>query len=262
MAGPRPLQVTISGGGAGTPVVMVHGFLGSGDDWSELTGALAGTRRCLRVELPGHGSAAATSGVTFDGAVASLQRVIESQPGAVDLIGYSMGGRIALGAALANPGRIRRLVIISATPGLESGGEQAARARADDALAEQMEQGGLARFLTTWYDQPLFASLRTRAALRRELQQRRGRGNAAALAAALRGLTVGRQPSLWPRLAALPMPVLMVAGQLDGKYAALLGRAAGLCPRGRLLMVPGAGHMPHLEHPDFLTAQVRAFLDD
>lgn len=256
------MQVTLSGKGPGTPLLMVHGFLGSAEDWSGLAGALSGTRRCLRVELPGHGGAAAVSGLTFAGAVASLQRLIEAQPGPVDLIGYSMGGRIALGAALAKPARIRRLVIISSTPGLETGVEQAARLRSDDALAERLEQGGLPRFLTTWYDQPLFASLRTRAALRDALVQRRRQGNAAALAAALRGLTVGRQPSLWTRLAELPMPVLMVAGRLDAKYAALLGRAAGLCQRGRLLMVPGAGHMPHLEHPDFLAPQVRAFLDD
>jgi 2-succinyl-6-hydroxy-2,4-cyclohexadiene-1-carboxylate synthase len=260
MGGTRQLRVISNGDGPGVPLVLVHGFLGSPDDWTEPARRWSAGRPCLRIELPGHGENRPEGRLDFAAAVAAVGAVI-AQPGRpVDVIGYSMGGRLALGATLRDAGRVRRLVLISASPGLTTGCEQEARARADDRLAAQLEAGGLPRFVRDWYELPLFESLRARPALLRALEQRRGAGDASALAAALRGLTVGRQPSYWEKLPGLPVPVLWVAGERDPKYRDLLSRAAGLCPHGRLLIVPNAGHMPHLEHPDFCGTQVMEFL--
>jgi len=260
MGGARQLRVVSSGEGPGALLVLVHGFMGSPDDWEEWLPRWAARRPCLRIELPGHGEDRSSDHVDFAATVAAVGAIIARQGRPADVIGYSMGGRLALGASLRNPRQVRRLVLISASPGLTTGHEREARAHADDRLAAQLEAGGLPRFVRDWYDLPLFESLRARPALRRSLEQRRGAGDASALAAALRGLTVGRQPSYWENLPGLPMPVLWVAGERDPKYRALLARAAGLCPQGQLLIVPTAGHMPHLEHPDFCGTRVKAFL--
>lgn len=253
------VTVTEAGQGPGPAAVLLHGFLGSREDWSALVPLLR--RRCRVVELPGHGVGAEPGRITFAETVSAVARVLARERGPVDLVGYSMGGRVAMAAALAARGNVRKLVVVSATPGIESGQGQLDRARSDDALADRLENGGLRRFLDDWYAQPLFRSLQRRPALLRALLSRRLQGHAAALAGALRGLTVGRQPSLWHRLTELQMPVLYIAGAEDARYAEILGRAAGLSPRGRLLIVAGAGHMPHLEQPDFFAAQVTAFLD-
>lgn len=260
MGGARQPRVISSGDGPGAPLVLVHGFLGSPDDWEDLVPRWAARRPCLRIELPGHGADRCSGHVDFAATVAAVGAIMAQTGRPADVIGYSMGGRLALGATLRDPRQVRRLVLISASPGLASGHEREARARADDRLAARLEAVGLPRFVQDWYDLPLFESLRARPALRRALEQRRGAGEASALAAALRGLTVGRQPSYWGDLPGLPMPVLWVAGERDPKYRELLAHAAGLCPQGRLLIVPNAGHMPHLEHPDFCGTRVKAFL--
>lgn len=227
------------------PLLCVHGFLGAPADWDALAQALP-------VEtwaLPGHGSPQASS---FGDAVQRLIARIRACPVPPHLVGYSMGGRLALAAALEPGVRLASLVILSASPGLETESARVARARADDRLADDLAARGLPRFVRDWYAQPLFASLQRRPALLNDLLTRRADGDADARAAALRALTVGRQPSLWPRLAALAPPALFIAGERDAKYRAELARAAGLCPRARLLTVPDSGHLPHLERPAFV----------
>lgn len=238
------------------PVICLHGFLGAPDDWTPLAHALGngfGVRACA---LPGHGSPAVND---FVDAVRGLQSILRSVPIPPHLVGYSMGGRIALAAALDPNIALASLTVISSSPGLHSGLERAERARADDRLADDLERRGLEAFVRDWYALPLFASLARRPALLRELSSRRAKGPSVERANALRALTVGRQPSLWPDVPALKSRTLFIAGDQDEKYRALLTRAAGLCPRARLLTVPDAGHFPHLERPEFVHAALREF---
>jgi 2-succinyl-6-hydroxy-2,4-cyclohexadiene-1-carboxylate synthase len=238
-------------------VVCVHGFLGEPDDWRPLAAALGKPFAVRALALPGHGSPPVKD---FESAARRLAAELRKRPGA-HLIGYSMGGRLALAAALRPGVAVASLTIISASPGIETGLARAERARADDRLADDLERRGLPAFVRDWYAKPLFASLADRPALLRDLIARRARGRAAPIAAALRALTIGRQPPLGPRLHALRAPALFVAGERDATYRDVLARAAALCPRARLLIVPDAGHVPHLERPDFTGARVREFLE-
>lgn len=258
------LHVEASGGPERPTVVLLHGFLGSSADWSGFAAGCGDRYRFLAVDLPGHGQSAAADdagNVSFEGALDALEHALARERAPACLVGYSMGGRLALGLALRRPALVSGLVLVSSSPGLVTPVERMQRAREDDALAERLAIGGLPRFLQDWYRQPLFQSLRDRPGLERTLRLRRAGGDARALARALRGLGVGRQLPLWTALPGLPVPVLAVAGALDTRYAEVLRRVAGLCPRGRLLIVPGAGHMPHLEHPEFFDIQVRRFLE-
>ncbi len=252
-----PKMNVVSTGPASDPrVVCLHGFLGDGEDWRPLVEYCGGRYRFDLVDLPGHGSS--TGPYDFAACVAELSLLAQ---GASALVGYSMGGRLALATAVAGVPSLRALVIVSASPGLEDGPVRAARLAEDERRAERLEAEGLPAFVRTWYDQPLFASLARQPALRERLTQRRSEGAAAERASALRGLSVGNQPSYWGSLGRLGMPSLWVAGEEDAAYTAVAQRAVSLSGRGRALIVPSAGHMPHIEQPAGCLAGIAEFLE-
>jgi 2-succinyl-6-hydroxy-2,4-cyclohexadiene-1-carboxylate synthase len=248
--------------------VLLHGFAGSAGEWEgQLVDGLAGAGLApVLVDLPGHG---ADTGVTDPEAFtlgAALARIGDAGQWPADLIGYSMGGRLALHFAAAYPKRVRRLVVESSSPGLATESERAERRAADEALAERIESEGMEWFVDHWESQPMFETRRRLddAVLlrRRNLRLRNGPKS---IAAALRGLGTGALPSLWDRLEGLDVPTLLVVGERDAKFAATAERMARAMPSARVALIPGAGHTVHLEAPsawleaviDFLSASPR-----
>jgi 2-succinyl-6-hydroxy-2,4-cyclohexadiene-1-carboxylate synthase len=173
-----------------------------------------------------------------------------------------MGGRIALAAAVLCPERVESLVLEGTSPGLESEAERAQRRTADGALAAQLELGDLASFVDAWMRQPLFATQsRLPARLRATQREGRMRNDPRALAACLRGLGTGVQPSFWANLPELEQPVLLLAGALDEKFRTLAARMATALPNPRVAIIEDAGHAVNLEHPKAYLEAVRAFLN-
>jgi 2-succinyl-6-hydroxy-2,4-cyclohexadiene-1-carboxylate synthase len=178
-----------------------------------------------------------------------------------DLLGYSMGGRVALHLALAAPERVSRLVLESASPGIADAVERAERVASDTALAEQIEQRGMDWFVDYWEHIPLFRSQRMLppevfAAQRERRLMNRPRG----LAHSLRGMGAGQQESLWERLNELRMPTLLLTGEHDTKYVALAQEMQQRIPGAVQQVVRGAGHTTHLEQPASFLEAVEAFL--
>lgn len=251
--------------GAGPPLLLLHGFTGSADEWAELTLALAGLREVIAVDLLGHGRSSAPAdpmAYTMERCVAALLGLMDALGIArADVLGYSMGGRVALQLAAAAPGRLGRLILESASPGIEDEVERAARAASDDALADRIEARGLEWFVEHWASIPLFASQASLpAAERAALRERRLRGSTTGYANSLRGMGAGRQSSLWARLPRVGMPVLLVSGEIDIKYVAINERMAGLLPDARHIVVAGAGHTVHLERRQAFAQLVVGFL--
>lgn len=254
--------------GAGPPVVLLHGFSGGIDAWTPVAERLQGSFRVIRVDLPGHGAspAPAPSGdERRDGLEptvrAILERLEEVGVRRAAWVGYSMGGRIALHAAVHHPRAIERLVLESASPGLADAAERCQRVRADEALADSIVREGLERFVERWLGQPLFASQgRLPEAVREAERVRRLRADPVKLATALRHLGVGRQQPLWERLPEVRIPTLLLVGELDVKFVATARRMRDALGDARLRVVEGAGHATHLERPEVFVAQVQAFL--
>ena len=242
------LHVTSLGPAHAPRVVCLHGFLGQGEDWHPLAAHLTDHYRIDLVDLPGHGRSLGLPRNAYTWA-GTLQLLAPCLHGASALVGYSMGGRLALGAALAGHHTLKAVVILSASAGLEDERARLERSREDEARAARLERDDLPAFVRTWYEQPLFASLAQQERLKAQLVEQRSQGSAPELAMALRGLSVGQQPSLWSELPALNIPALFVAGEYDAAYVAHAKRAAGLSPLGAGLMVAHSGHMPHLEQP-------------
>jgi 2-succinyl-6-hydroxy-2,4-cyclohexadiene-1-carboxylate synthase len=223
-------------------LLLLHGFTQTGASWDGVRRALPGRYRSLAPDL---GAGPWEAELDCLGALA---------PPEYALAGYSMGGRLALALALRRPERVRRLVLVSASPGLAKPEERVARRAADDALAARIEAIGAEAFAREWAAQPLFAGQSAEvAALAHEDRLRR---SAAAHAAQLRGLGTGVMPPLWDRLGALSMPVTLVAGERDAKFRALAERMAERLPDAEIVVVAGAGHAVALEAPAAVAAAI------
>jgi 2-succinyl-6-hydroxy-2,4-cyclohexadiene-1-carboxylate synthase len=258
------LAYRISGDRLSPAVLLLHGFMGSSADWRETMAALEDRTFCVAVDLPGHGASLGLppESYTLDGAARAAIRVLdELEIRRPSISGYSMGGRIALYLALRYPERCSGLFLESASPGLKSAEERAARRAIDEERARRLESGGFEAFVCDWYRQPLFASLARDENLLGQTIEARRRNEPAELARSLRGMGTGSQPSLWRELEGLAVPALAVAGGLDEKYVRVSSRMAGINPRIGSAVVPAAGHSVHAEAPAAYTALLGRFLD-
>ena len=234
------------------PYLLLHGFTGAAASWAHITHALAGQSGVVAPDLLGHGATAAPADpprYAMPSAAAdlfALWQALALPP--VHLLGYSMGGRLALYTALEYPQMVASLALESASPGLESEAERAARRASDEALAARIEREGVTAFVDFWEHLPLFATqcAEAKASLRPVRLAQRPRG----LTNSLRGMGTGAQPSLWPRLQELIMPVHLIAGALDMKFTAINQRMQALIPGARLTVISNAGHTVHLEQPN------------
>lgn len=162
------------------------------------------------------------------------------------LVGYSMGGRLALHTLLADPKPWQAAVIISAHPGLEDEGESAARRAADADWASRALTGDWASFLHDWNTQPVLASAEmddTRARASRLAQRRRE------IARSFVDWSLGAQKPLWDRLSEIDIPVLWITGAEDAKFTALAQRAVSLMPNAAHHALENAGHRVPWQQP-------------
>jgi 2-succinyl-6-hydroxy-2,4-cyclohexadiene-1-carboxylate synthase len=230
-------------------VVLLHGFAGTGHAWDAVAERLGG-ERYLAPDIRGHGAAAAARPIGFEECTAD---VLAAAPASFELCGYSMGGRLALHVALAAPERIARLVLVSATAGIEDVADRARRRAADERLAGEIQRMPLADFADRWLAQPLFADDGDAARMRG--REDILRNEPAGLAAALRGIGAGSMLPLWNRLGELEgIETLVVAGERDARYVHLGERLADVVPRATMKVIPGAGHALPRECPDDLAA--------
>jgi 2-succinyl-6-hydroxy-2,4-cyclohexadiene-1-carboxylate synthase len=246
-------------------VVFLHGFLGAGCDWKFVGDALAEDYFCIFPDLPGHGQngqALPTRSLTLRMLAAELARTLASLRLAdAHLVGYSMGGRVGLTFAVYYPGQARSLILESASPGLEGRQARRQRRQLDDARAAAIREDGLARFVDDWYEMALFASLKARPGLVEQLKNERKQNNPQAMARIVAELSPGRQPALWRRLGLIRSPALLLAGELDPQYTAMVQKMATAMPGARLQIMAGVGHNLHLENPVAYTRTIKTFLD-
>ena len=250
------------------PLVLLHGFSRDARMWSALASMLDTPSGILAVDLMGHGSSpspafelrpdAWTIEYNAERLFEALQR---SGVGHCHLAGYSMGGRVAMHAALQHPERFYSLALISASPGIEDAEERARRLDADQRLADNLEKDGLEAFVEAWLRSPIFEGIRRLGpAAVHAARAERLRQSARGLAASLRGMGQGAQSPLWGSLRALTMPVLLVAGSHDEKYRAYGDIMRTLIPRARLEIITDAGHDVAAESPRALADAMNAFL--
>ena len=230
-------------------VVFLHGFTHTGRSWQPVIAALAERYTSVADDIRGHGDASERLPVSLGTVV---DDVLAAAPERFTLVGYSMGGRIALHAALRRPDRVQRLVLIGASPGIADAQQREARRLADERLADEVERSTIEEFAQRWAQTPVLAGL-PREALEAAHADRL-RSTPAGLARALRGLGTGALPPLWDRLGELAMPVTLAVGERDEKFRGIAAEMSRGLPGSQVVVVPGAGHAVHLEAPEAIAA--------
>ena len=242
--------------GVGEPLVLLHGFLGESIAWgAPLLRNLEQHFRLVCFDLLGHGASDSCSDpmrFSLSEMIADVEAVLDSLLlSKVTLLGYSMGGRIALGFTLQYPERINCLLLESSSPGIAAESLRAERRIQDESWAERAENHGTEAFVADWSGLAIFQSqlLLPRSVLDCE-KERRLKQDALSIAACLRGLGQGVQPSLWEGLSRCDVETHLVVGEFDQKYQEIATRMESQLKDSKCWVVPGAGHRTHLEQPD------------
>ena len=244
------------------PIIFLHGFLGAGSDWGEIAAPLAEDYFCVCPDLPGHGANITRD---FDAQLSIPQLALELRAlcaalslSAPIVVGYSLGGRVALAAAVQHPEIMQALMLESTSAGLDTEAERQARAATDDARAAVLLADGIAAFMRTWYAAPLFESLQMRPQLLAKLQAARTCNDARWMSKVVSELSPGRAASVWAELPSVRLRTLLLAGALDVRYTESAQRMAAAMPNAICTVVADAGHNVHLEQP---TAYIQALRD-
>ena len=236
------------------PVILfLHGFLGSRGDWIDLVKPFSDDYRCLLVDLPGHGEnrSLPENDYTIQGCTQALLHLFDKLDiDRANILGYSMGGRLALYFAVTYPDRCHRVILESSSPGLKTKLERDERVGNDEELAAKLELEGLDVFLKEWYDKPIFATLKEHPGKLSRLLEQRRQSDPAGLALSLRIMGTGKQQSLWDRLNEINLPLLLLAGEQDIKFSGIASAMADLCPTAEVCIIANAGHNVHIEQPE------------
>lgn len=238
-------------GFARSPLVLLHGFTGAPPSWERVVATLSTPRAAAALALPGHHPAAPVA-AGFDANVDWVaDQLTRARLDGCHLVGYSLGARTALGLALRHPRIPARLTLIGVHPGLDAAAERARRVDSDRGWIELLRTRGMRAFVDAWERIPLFATQEQQAPVAARARQRNIRlgHDPEGLARSLEHMGLGVMPHYGAHLADLAMPVTLVAGARDSKFAALAHTAAAHMARARVELVPGCGHNLLLEAP-------------
>jgi 2-succinyl-6-hydroxy-2,4-cyclohexadiene-1-carboxylate synthase len=242
---------------------FLHGFMGSLADFKPIIEILGDQFCCLAIDLPGHGQTTILDTGLSEGiheiaqSLTAFLKHLDFTP--CHLIGYSMGGRLALYLACRFPHRFKSVVLESASPGLATEPERSQRQQQDEQLAIQLETGSWSSFLSQWYEQPIFEPLRHHPNFGL-LLERRSQNRPQELAQVLRKLGTGNQPSLWKELSHIQLPIGLMVGELDLKFMSINQKMLPHCQDAQLSIVPDCGHVVHFEQPHAFTEILKTHL--
>jgi 2-succinyl-6-hydroxy-2,4-cyclohexadiene-1-carboxylate synthase len=248
------------------PVVLLHGFTGTHSTWADLSKRLMKEHFVIKPDLPGHGRSGASptpEGMNLDAISDELLRLLDLlKVSKTALLGYSLGGRVALNFALRHQDRLTSLILESSSPGIQDSAEREKRKVEDDALAMDIERYGLNWFVHRWEEMPLFASQKSLGSsviqsVRNDRLSNTGHG----LSMSLRSAGIGTMMPVWDQLHRIRIPVLLIVGEKDEKFSAIAEAMSERVAHCTLKVVEGGGHSTHLERPETFHKIVEEFMD-
>lgn len=241
-------------------VVMLHGFLGEGSDFAPLAATYHARAHILTPDLPGHGSAKPLDGeLTIEAVVLHLEDELRRVGRPVHLVGYSMGGRLAMRIAARKRVRVESLALLATSPGLRGASVRRARRERDASWARQFNYEPIRQVLRAWYDQPIFGFGPEREAALDALIARRAQNRPFEMARYVEAMSPGTVPHQWERLKRLTVPVALCYGRRDRTYRRIMLKMHALQPSSQVLAISGAAHAIHIERPRVLGRHLRAF---
>lgn len=233
--------------GSGSPIVFLHGFLGNSSDWSPVISHLS-NRTCIAFDLPGHGKTPWTETNIEE----LLSRNLPQER--VNLIGYSLGGRLALRFALNNPLRIHSLTLLSTHFGLCRDEDKQARFHTDQIWVKKILSLSWDKFLFEWYNQSIFSSLRKKPDLMKQMLSKPKTETPKTLVKALLSWSLSHQDCYRDQLLTFDRPYQILYGENDEKLVQLYAS----WPKTHCIL--GAGHILHLESPKEVARTIEELL--
>jgi len=257
-------HVEVCGEGA-PPLVLLHGFTGDASTWKPFYDAWGKQSTIIAPDIIGHGKTETPKDLQhyhIESAAHDLNDILdELAVDKIDLLGYSMGGRLALTFALLFPNRVRKLILESASPGLATADEQALRRMKDAELAKCIIEDGIKSFVKYWEGIPLFSTMkRLPAPITESIRAQRLRNTPTGLVNSLLGMGTGSQPSWWGKIDQLACEVLLLTGEEDKKFCGIAEEMLKALKRGIWIVVENSGHAIHVEEPEKFGTIVSDFL--
>ncbi|USK43499.1 2-succinyl-6-hydroxy-2,4-cyclohexadiene-1-carboxylate synthase [Cytobacillus oceanisediminis] len=251
--------------GTGFPLLLLHGFTGNSEGWKEFAPFWKDHSKTIALDIIGHGKSGSPPDIgqyQIEESAAVINSLLEKMGiGKIDVLGYSMGGRLALTFAVNYPEKVRKLILESASPGLRTEAERHERRIQDKKLSEKIRQEGIKNFIDYWENIPLFQSQKSLPEkIRTRIRCQRLSNSIDGLANSLNGMGTGVQPSWWDELAHLEMPVLLITGNLDQKFCRIAEEMSKILPNVKWKTAEDAGHAIHVEKPELFGTIVSGFL--
>ncbi|MGI8499539.1 MAG: 2-succinyl-6-hydroxy-2,4-cyclohexadiene-1-carboxylate synthase [Hassallia sp.] len=258
---------SFTGNSQKTPIVFVHGFMGNCQEFDEAIKLLSDDYYCLTIDLPGHGKTQVVGGddcYTMANTAEALINLLDKLKIAeCFLVGYSMGGRLALYLSLHFSQRFSQVILESASPGLITEGERLQRVKSDEQIARKLtrcvDESDFRAFLLNWYNQPIFGYIKNHPEFE-DMIESRLQNNPLELAKSLRFMGTGCQPCLWEKLKDNTNPLLFLVGEYDEKFIVINKKMAKICESAQLTIISNSGHNIHLDNTFAFVQNVRKFL--
>jgi 2-succinyl-6-hydroxy-2,4-cyclohexadiene-1-carboxylate synthase len=244
-------------------IVFLHGFMGNIHEFDEAIKLLGDEYSYLKLDLPGHGKTQVLGNdecyIMANTAQALINLLNELKIVKCFLVGYSMGGRLALYLTLHFPERFIKVVLESASPGLATEKERLERIKRDAQIARKLVRGDFAAFLFNWYNQPIFGSIKNHPEFDNMLRIRL-QNHPIELAKSLQFMGIGSQPSLWEELKNNVTPLLLITGEYDDKFININAAIANICKLAQLKVINNSAHNIHFENALEFVQNIKDFL--
>lgn len=248
-------------------VFFIHGFTGNAGDWNEIIPSINPDYQCVAIDLVGHGKSDSPIDVSlynFSSISQQLRFIIyqfTNEP--VTLVGYSMGGRVALNFAIENPGQVLSLILESSSAGIDDEIQRLQRQNEDEKLAAYIENNTMENFVDYWMNIDLFSSQRALSKDKiNEIRNNRLKNNKTGLANSLRGFGAGKMIPLYDKLKEFSQKTLLITGEKDTKYCNLNLRMSKIFLSSKHIILSNAGHNTHLEKSEDFIDAINSFLSE
>lgn len=224
----------------------LHGFLGTPQDWDPFLNSFRAKFYATELSCTGRKG--------FYEWAHAFNRRIAPDPESKILLGYSLGGRLAMHALLENPDLWNAAIIVSANPGLPCKRKKEERLASDIAWSKKFLEEPWESLMKQWNAREALAT--STALARREEDYSREE-----LSRHLVNLSLGNQEDLSERLAKIMIPILWMAGENDPHYAMLAKNFRPAHPRSKIWIAPNSGHRIPWDSPAAFAAEIARFID-
>ncbi|MHB8581234.1 MAG: 2-succinyl-6-hydroxy-2,4-cyclohexadiene-1-carboxylate synthase [Ignavibacteriaceae bacterium] len=263
------LNVEVSDSKSDEPryIFFIHGFTGCSNDWDEIIPSINSNYQSVAIDLIGHGKSDSPNDISYYN-FSSISKqfkflIYQFTNDPVTLVGYSMGGRVALNFAIENPGQIYSLILESSSAGIEDDNLRVARQIQDEKLASFIKDNSIEDFVDYWMNIDLFASQKNLPTEKLDkVRIQKSKNNKTGLANSLLGFGAGKMLPLFDKLQECKSKTLLITGDQDKKYCELNSRIVNILPASEHIIIKNAGHNCHLEQPGKFIEVINSFLSE